>query len=189
VGDGDVGYGDASRQAQEDVPAGFNPATEAEVPASQARPGRRRRSGSWVEAMPAPGHDTAQNPFQDVMAQRSMCTEGWAPHSVVSLGGAKDRATVALHGRGIGGQHAEAEAVAEAGADFPALEFKSPSAWKSVQPGRGGVAGAPEQARVRAPPLHAAGIVGFVECVKTGLSLVPCEDALGLGDVAQALGG
>jgi hypothetical protein len=62
-------------------------------------------------------HNTAQNPFQDVMAQHGMCSEGRAPHSVVSLGGAKGGATVALHGRGVGGQHAEAEAVAEAGAD------------------------------------------------------------------------
>jgi hypothetical protein len=64
-------------------------------------------------------HDTAQNPFQDVMAQLGVCSDGRAPHSVVSLGGAKGGATVAWHGRGVGGQHAEAEAVAEANADFP----------------------------------------------------------------------
>jgi hypothetical protein len=80
-------------------------------------------------------HDVAQNPFQDVMAQRGMCSDERAPHSVVSLGGAKGGATVAMHGRDVGGQHAEAEAVAEAGADFPALEFKSRSAGESVEPG------------------------------------------------------
>jgi hypothetical protein len=36
---------------------------------------------------------------------------------------AKGGATVALHGRGVGGQHAEAQTVAEASADFPALEL------------------------------------------------------------------
>jgi hypothetical protein len=41
-----------------------------------------------------PVHDTAQNPFQGVMAQRGMCSEGRAPHSVVSLGGAKGGATL-----------------------------------------------------------------------------------------------
>jgi hypothetical protein len=90
-----------------------------------------------------------------------------------------------LHGRGVGGQHAEAEAVAEASADFPALEFKSRSAGESVKPGRGGAAGAADQARARSPPLHAVGIVGLVERVETGLGLVPCKDPLGLVDVVQ----
>jgi hypothetical protein len=40
--------------------------------------------------------------------------------------------------------------VAEASADFPALEFKSPSAGESVEPGRSGAAGAAKQARARA---------------------------------------
>jgi hypothetical protein len=132
--------------------------------------------------------DKAQNSLQDVMAQRGMCSEGRAPHSVVSLDGAKGGATVALHCRGFGGQHAEAEAMAEACADFPTLKFKSRSAGESDEPGRGGAAGAAEQARAHASPLHTVGIVGLVEHVKTGLGLVPCKDALGLGDVAQALG-
>jgi hypothetical protein len=96
-------------------------------------------------------HDTAQNPFQDVMAQRGIFSDGRAPHSVVSLGGAKGGAAVALHARGVGGQHAEAEAVAEAGADFPTLEFKSRSVGESVEPGRGGAAGAAKQELARLP--------------------------------------
>jgi hypothetical protein len=112
------------------------------------------------------------------VAQRGMCSEGRAPHSVVSLGGAKGGATVALHGRGVGGKHAEAEAVAEASADFPTLEFKSPSAGESVDPGRGGAAGAAEQARLCAPPLPTVGIVGRVERIETGyihvISVVKC---------------
>jgi hypothetical protein len=94
----------------------------------------------------------------------------------------------ALHCKGIGGQHAEAEAVAEAGADFPVLELKNPGAGACVEPGRGGAASEANQARGLSPPLHAVGIVGITERVGTSLGLVPCEDALGLCDVAQALG-
>jgi hypothetical protein len=54
---------------------------------------------------------------------------------VVAVADAKGRPAGALHCRGIGGQHAEAEAVAEAGADFPALEFESPGAGECVEPG------------------------------------------------------
>jgi hypothetical protein len=39
-----------------------------------------------------------------------------------------------------------------------------------------------------APSLHAVGVVRHEERLNTGLGLVPCEDALGLGDVAQAPG-
>jgi hypothetical protein len=54
-----------------------------------------------------------------------VCAARYGHHTVVSLGGAKGGATVALQGRGVGGKHAEAEAVDEAGADFPALEFNT----------------------------------------------------------------
>jgi hypothetical protein len=43
-----------------------------------------------------PVHNTAQYPFQDVMAQRGMCREGRAPHPMVDIGRAEGRATVAL---------------------------------------------------------------------------------------------
>jgi hypothetical protein len=190
VGDGNVGYGDASRKGQEDVPAGFDPGAGTCGRVASA-PGKAREAaeGGFLGGGDAfPVHYTAQNPFRDVMEQRGMCSEGRAPHSVVSLGGAKGGAAVALHGRGVGGQHAEAEAAAGVGADFPALEFKSRSAGESVEPGGGGATGAAKQARARAPPLHTVGIVGLVERVETGLGLVPCEDALGLGDVARELG-
>jgi hypothetical protein len=45
---------------------------------------------------------------------------------MVDIGRAEGRATVALHGRGVGGQHADAKAVEEASADFPSLELKGP---------------------------------------------------------------
>jgi hypothetical protein len=121
---------------------------------------------------------------------RGMGSDGRAPHSAVSLGGAKGGAEVALHGGVVGGQLADAEAVVEAdrGADSPDLEFKRRSAGESVEPGRRGAAGAAKQARVHAPPLHAVGNVGLVERVEIGLGLLPCKDAFGPGDVAQALG-
>jgi hypothetical protein len=43
-------------------------------------------------------------------------------------------AAVALDGRGIGWQHADAEAVAEAGTAFPTLELKSPGEGERVEP-------------------------------------------------------
>jgi hypothetical protein len=100
-------------------------------------PGKAREAaeGGFLSGGDAcPVNDTVQNPFRDVMAQRGMCSDGRAPHSLVSLGGAKGGAAVALHGRGVGGQHAEAEAVVETGADFPALEFKSRTAGESFEP-------------------------------------------------------
>jgi hypothetical protein len=139
MGDGNVGYGDASWQGQTDVPAGFDPGAGTRGRGASA-PGKAREAaeGGFLGGGDAfPVHEMAQNPFQDVMAQRArgMCSDGRATHSVVSLGGAKGGAAVALHGRGVGGQHAEAEAVAEDGADFPVLESKSRSAGESVEPG------------------------------------------------------
>jgi hypothetical protein len=43
---------------------------------------------------------------------------------MVNIGRAEGRAAGALYGRGVGGQHADAKAVAGAGADFAALEFQ-----------------------------------------------------------------
>jgi hypothetical protein len=87
VGDGNVGYGDASRQGQEDVPAGFDPGAGTRGRGASA-PGKAREAaeGGFLGGGDAcPVHNTAQNPFQDIMVQRGMCSEGRAPHSVVSL--------------------------------------------------------------------------------------------------------
>jgi hypothetical protein len=43
--------------------------------------------------------------------------------------------------------------------------------------------------RARASSLHAVGVVRREERLKTGLGIVPCEDALGLGDVSRAMCG
>jgi hypothetical protein len=95
------------------------------------------------------------------MAQRGMCSEGRAPHPMVDIGRVEGRATVALHGGGVGGQHADAKAVAEAGADFPTLELKGPGEGERVQPGRGWTASAAEQAGPGAFPVLCAGIKGL----------------------------
>jgi hypothetical protein len=90
-GDGNVGYGDASRQGQEDVPAGFDPGAGIRGRGAIAPcEAREAAEGGFLGGGDAcPVHDTAQNPFQDVMEQRGMCSEGRAPHSVVSLGGGR----------------------------------------------------------------------------------------------------
>jgi hypothetical protein len=108
-------------------------APEAEMPAPPASPGRRRRAGSWVEVMPALC-TTRQYPFQDVMAQRGMCSKGRAPHPMVDIGRAEGRATVALHGRGVGGQHADAKTVAEAGAPPPYCPLNSERLMRAQPP-------------------------------------------------------
>jgi hypothetical protein len=95
------------------------------------------------------------------MAQRGMCSEGRAPHPIVDIGRAEGRATVALHGRGVGGQHADAKAVAEASADFPTLELKGPGKGERVEPGRGWTASAAKQAGPGAFHVLCAGIKGI----------------------------
>jgi hypothetical protein len=94
----------------------------AEAPALAARPGSQRRGGSRVEVMPV--HSTAQDPFQDVMAQREMCGKGEASHAVVGVRAVEGGSAAALHGGGIEGPDGEAEAVSEGGLELPALEFQ-----------------------------------------------------------------
>jgi hypothetical protein len=91
-------------------------------------------------------HDTAQNPFQDVMAQRCLCSEGGASHTVVHVRVPEGRATSALHGGCVGGQDGGTQSVAEARLELPALELQGPSKRESVQPGGGGAACAAEEA-------------------------------------------
>jgi hypothetical protein len=94
---------------------------------------------------------------------------------MVAVAGAKGRPAAALHCRGVWGQHAEAQAVAEAGPHLPTLERQG-----QAEVGRQ----AQLSRRAGAPPLHAVGFVRREERVEMGLGLVPCEDAFGLGDVA-----
>jgi hypothetical protein len=94
------------------------------------------------------------------MAQRGMCSEGRAPHPIVDIGRAEGRPTVALHGRGVGGQHADAKAVAEASADSPTLALKGPGKGERVEPGRGWTASAAKQAGPGAFHVLCVGIKG-----------------------------
>jgi hypothetical protein len=69
-------------------------------------------------------HSTAQNLFQDIMAQREMCGKGGASHAVVGVRAVEVGSAATLHGGGIEGQDGEAEAVSESSLELPALEFK-----------------------------------------------------------------
>jgi hypothetical protein len=64
---------------------------------------------------------------------------------MVHIGMAEAGTAVTLDGRGGGGQSANAEAVAEASADFPTLELKGTGVGECVKPGRGGKASAAKQ--------------------------------------------
>jgi hypothetical protein len=82
-------------------------------------------------------HSTVQNPFQDVMAQRDLCGQGWASHAVAShavvvVRMTEGRPAAALHGLGIHGQHVEAKLVAGAARDLPALELQQVPERESV---------------------------------------------------------
>jgi hypothetical protein len=81
---------------------------EAEASAPLASPGRRQRAGGG-DARPV--HNTAEYPFQDVMAQCGVYSKGRTPHPMVNIGRVERRATVTLPGRGVGGHHADTKAV------------------------------------------------------------------------------
>jgi hypothetical protein len=144
-------------------------APKVEVPAPRANPGRRQRAGSWVVVTPARCTTWRKNPFQDVMAQRGMCSKGWAPHPMVHIGRAEGRPTVALHGDRVGEQHADAEAVAKASADFFALEVQSPGDGGRVEPCRDRAASAAAQVGAGAPPFCRAGCEGLLQGVSASL--------------------
>jgi hypothetical protein len=149
-------------------------APEAKVPAPTASPSRRRRAGSWVEAMP--GLCTTRSNDILRMSWRAQCvvrSKGQTPCPMVNISRAEGRPVVALHGRGDGGQHAVAKAVAEAGADFSALEFESLGEGKCVQPCRGRTARAAEQAGACSPPFCRSGVEGFQQGISAGLCRLP----------------
>jgi hypothetical protein len=72
------------------------------------------------------------------MAQRSAAKDLMASDAVVAIAGAKGGPAGALHCGGVWGQHAEAEAVSEAGPHLPSLELPGPEEGEGVEPGRGG---------------------------------------------------
>jgi hypothetical protein len=120
------------------------------------------------------------------MAQRGECSKGRTLHPMVNIGRAEGRATVALHGMGVGGQHADAKAMGEASVDFSALEFESLGEGECVQPCRGRAARAAEQAGACALLFCRAGVVRLPQGVSAGLCCLPREVALCCSNSSQA---
>jgi hypothetical protein len=122
----DVGDGDALWQGHKDVA----PSLEANGRAI----GRGASTGNeawelaegWLEGGDdaRPVHSTAQNPFQDIMAQREMRGKGGASHTVVGVRVVEGGSAAALHSGGVEGQDGEDEAVSEHSLELLALEFE-----------------------------------------------------------------
>jgi hypothetical protein len=106
---------------------------------------------------------------------------------MINIGGAEGSTAVALPGRGVGQQHADAKAVAEAGADFSALEFQRLGEGKGIQPCRGQAARAPEQSGASTSPFCGVGVVGFQQGIGSSLCHVPRKLALCCDDRSQAI--
>jgi hypothetical protein len=94
----------------------------------------------------------------------------------------------ALHSRGVERQHREAEAMAEGSLYFSALECQGVQERESVQPSRGRVACAAEEAGVIAFARLKAGVIRGKEGVEAELGSVPRVGALRSRDVSQAVG-
>jgi hypothetical protein len=134
-----------------------------------------------------PVHSTAQNPFQDVIAQRELCCQDGATHGVVEVGVAKGRPPAALHEGGVEGQHGQAKTVPDASLDLSALELKSLRERESDQPSQSRTAGAAKKAGTRFFRVR-AGVVGVQQSVCTDLGRVPGYHALRVGNGAHAAG-
>jgi hypothetical protein len=186
--DRDVSDGDAPGQGQKDVPPSFHPdaSTRSRDARSPGEPREAAEGGFLGGGNARPVHRMARIPFQDVMAQRGVCSKGRTPHPMVNISRVEGRAVVALHGRGVGRQHADAKVVAEASADFSALEFQRLGEGKGVQPCRGRASRTAEQAGASTPPFCGVGVEGFQQGVGLSLCRVPRELALCCGNSSQA---
>jgi hypothetical protein len=98
-----------------------------------------------------PVHSTAQNPFQDIMAQREMCSKGGASHAVVGVRAVEGGSADALHGGGIEGQDGEAEAMLDGSLELPALSRAIESGRVSSQADAGRQAQLRSRAQARLP--------------------------------------
>jgi hypothetical protein len=133
-------------------------------------------------------YSTAQNVRQDVVAQRGFCSQGGAPHAMVGVRAAQGGPTATLHTGSIGGKHGEGEAVLEASAELPAFELEGSAEWESIQPGRGGAAGAAEESGQGVLAILGTGGKGGMQGVCTGLGGVLGDRALHLCDDAHVSG-
>jgi hypothetical protein len=160
-------------------------APEAEMPAPPASPGRRLRVGFWVEAMPALCSTRRKIPFR--MSWRKVVCAARVGHRIPWSTSEGQRGAPQSHGRGVGGQHADAKAMAEVGADFSALEFQRRVEGKHIQPCQGWAARAAEQSGTSTLPFCGAGVEGFQQGVGSSLCRVPRKLALCCDDSSQAV--
>jgi hypothetical protein len=117
VDDRDVGDGDALWKGHEDVAPSLRASGRAVGGGASAGSETWESAEGWFKGGgdACPVHSTVQNLFQDIMAQREMCSKGGASHAVVGVCAVEGGYTAALHGGGIEGQDGEAEAVSEGG--------------------------------------------------------------------------
>jgi hypothetical protein len=96
VGDGNVGYGDASRQGQEDVPAGFDPSAGIRGRGASAfGKAREAAEGEFLGGGDACHvHNTAQNPFQ--MSWRNVVCAARDGHRIARSASAERRVIIIL---------------------------------------------------------------------------------------------
>jgi hypothetical protein len=126
VDDGHVCDGVALGQDKEDVPRSLDKYSRAVSGDASALSEAGELAECRLEGRgnARPVHSKAQNPFQDIMAQRGQCCQGGATHALFSIHATQGGPASALNGGGIQGQHGEAEVVPEACLDLPALKLK-----------------------------------------------------------------
>jgi hypothetical protein len=90
-------------------------------------------------------HSTAQDPFQNVVAQHKLCGEGGTSHAAVNVHAVEGGSAAAQQGGGVEGQDGKAEVVSEGSLKLSALEFESSGEQEGILPGRCWTAGAAEE--------------------------------------------
>jgi hypothetical protein len=87
VDDGNVLDGDTLWHSHEDVPPSLQANGRAVGRSACAGIEAEESAEVWLKGGgdARPVHSTAQNPFQDVMAQHELCSEGGASHAVVGV--------------------------------------------------------------------------------------------------------
>jgi hypothetical protein len=126
VDDRNVGDGDALWQGHEDVAPSLGANGRDVGGGASAGSEDWESAEGWLKdgCDARPVHSTAQNPFQDVIAQHELCGKGGASHGVVGVRAVEGGSAATLHGGGIEGQDGEAETVWEGSQELPALKFK-----------------------------------------------------------------
>jgi hypothetical protein len=142
------------------------------MPAWSARPGRRWRAGSRADAMPA-RCTTRRKILLRISWRNVVCAarardehrNAWS--TLLLLRAATGAHLHALHGGGVKGQHAGAQAVAEAAPDLPTLQSHGSVEGEGVQPRRCMAAGNPSSC---CGPCHGT----ILEKCKAPTKMQPC---------------